>query len=67
MMEFKIIEILISKLEDHLGQHQMVVNDGAAKSFDEYKELCGIIRGIKIAQMEIKELGKNLRDSEDQD
>ena len=66
-MEYKIFEILFAKLEDHIGQHQMVVQDGAAKSFDEYKELCGIIRGLKMAQMEIKELSKNLRESEDQD
>jgi hypothetical protein len=66
-MEYKIFEILHAKLEDYIGQHQMVVQDGAAKSFDEYKELCGIIRGLKMAQMEIKELGKNLRESEDQD
>ena len=66
-MEYKIFEILHAKPEDHIGQHQMVVQDGAAKSFDEYKELCGIIRGLKMAQMEIKELGKNLRESEDQD
>lgn len=65
-MEYKIFEILLSKLEDHIGQHQMVVNDGAAKDFAEYRELCGTIKGLKIAQMEIKELGKNLRDSEEE-
>jgi len=67
MMEYKIFEILSAKLEDHIGQHQLVVNDGAAKDYADYKELCGTIRGLKIAQMEIRELGKNLRDSEDQD
>ena len=67
MIEHKILEILTSKLEDYIGQYQSVLNDGAATDYAQYKDLCGAIRGLKMAQMEIKELGKNMRDSEDQE
>jgi len=67
MIEHKILEILTSKLEDYIGQYQSVLNDGAANDYAQYKDLCGAIRGLKMAQMEIKELGKNMRDSEDQE
>jgi|TARA_R110000868_G_scaffold195877_2_gene441706 hypothetical protein len=67
MIEHKILEILTSKLEDYIEQYQSVLNDGAATDYAQYKDLCGAIRGLKMAQMEIKELGKNMRDSEDQE
>lgn len=41
------------------------VSDGGCKTFDHYKELCGFIRGLKTAQVEITDLVHKLRVNDD--
>jgi hypothetical protein len=36
------------------------------KDFAEYKNLCGEIRGLATAQMEIKDLVRKLKESDDE-
>ena len=64
-MQHQVLELLRDKLEDHLKLLQMAVGDGSAKSFDHYKELCGNIRGLQTAQLEIADLVRKLKDSDD--
>ena len=61
----QLLEILNAKLEDQLQPLRRAVSDGGAKSYDHYKELCGTIRGLETAQLEIKDLVRKLKDSED--
>lgn len=35
---------------------------GACKTFDDYKNLCGVIRGLRIAEDNIKALQERLND-----
>ena len=60
-----LLEVLNSKLEEHVKQLVEVVSGGGAKSHDHYKELCGTIRGLQTAQMEIADLVRKTKDSED--
>jgi hypothetical protein len=64
-MDDKILSILNTKLEEQRRELVNVVSDGGAKSYDHYKELCGTIRGLQIAQLEIGDLVRNIKDNDD--
>ena len=65
MRDRKLLEVLNRKLEEHVKQLVEVVSGGGAKTHDHYKELCGTIRGLQTAQMEIGDLVRKLKDYED--
>ena len=60
-----LLEVLNSKLDEHIKQMVEVVSGGGAKSHDHYKELCGTIRGLQTAQMEIADLVRKTKEYED--
>jgi len=60
-----LLEVLNSKLEEHIKQMVDVVSGGGAKSHDHYKELCGTIRGLQTAQVEIADLVRKTKEYED--
>ena len=60
-----ILEMLNTKLEEHIKQSVDVVSGGSAKSYDHYKELCGVIRGLQTAQVEIADLVRKTKEYED--
>jgi hypothetical protein len=64
-METKIFEVLKGKINDHISQHVESLSDGVAKDYAHYKELCGAIRGLRTAQMEINDLVRKLKDVDD--
>jgi hypothetical protein len=65
-MDSKLFEILNKKLEAQIESFKAVLCDGGAKSYDHYKELSGTIRGLQLAQMEIGDLVRKLKDSDDE-
>jgi hypothetical protein len=65
MMETKIFEVLTGKITDQIRQHIESLSDGVAKDYANYKELCGAIRGLRTAQMEINDLVRKLKENED--
>ena len=64
-MDYKTVELLMSKLTERQTEFKQVLCDGGAKSYDHYKELSGTIRGLQLAQLEINDLARKLKDSED--
>lgn len=60
-----LLEVLDKKLDEHVKQLVDVLSGGGAKSHDHYKELCGTIRGLQTAQMEIADLVRKTKDYED--
>lgn len=61
-MEEKILRLLFSKLEDQIADKMSFLGGGGCKSFDEYKEVCGAIRGLQSAKREINDLVQKLKD-----
>jgi hypothetical protein len=55
-------EYLNSKLEERRKELVEFLGDGGAKSYDHYKELCGVIRGLLTAQSEIGDLVRKMKD-----
>lgn len=64
-MDVKLADVLNKKIQEHINQHLGVLSDGVAKDYAHYKELCGAIRGLQTAQMEINDLVRKLKDGED--
>lgn len=59
------LEHLIEQIED---QRKLIVEslgDGSAKSFDEYKQAVGMVRGLLTAQSLIADLAKNMENLDD--
>jgi hypothetical protein len=65
MMDYKLLDVLNGKLEEHVRQLVEIVSAGGAKSHEHYKELCGTIRGLQTAQMEIGDLVRKIKDYDD--
>jgi hypothetical protein len=50
-MMANLLEVLDSKLDEHIKQLVDVISAGGAKSHEHYKELCGTIREIGRAHV----------------
>jgi hypothetical protein len=65
MMEQKVLDHLNRKLGDRQKEIVELMSDGGCKSFEHYKELCGFIRGLQTAQLEIGDLVRKLKVNDD--
>ena len=61
-MDPKLFETLNKKLEAQIESFRSVLCDGGAKSYDHYKELSGTIRGLQLAQYELGDLVRKIKD-----
>ena len=61
-----VFDVLNNKLAEMQAQHEGFLSSGGAKDFSEYKESCGVIRGLAAARREIEDLARNyMEDSDD--
>ena len=60
-----VFEVLDAKIEELKASNIEFLEQGAAKDYAEYRESCGVIRGLSAAQREIKDLSRNYMDDED--
>ena len=65
-MDDQILALLTSKYEDRKKTLIEFLCDGAAKDFADYKNLCGEIRGLSVAQEETKDLVRKLKELDDE-
>jgi hypothetical protein len=65
-MATTVMELLQKKLEDRKQFIVESVGSGAAKDYAEYRDLCGVIRGLTTAQQEIEDLVRKLKDDDDE-
>jgi hypothetical protein len=65
-MDDRVLELLNKKLEAQVEGFKAVLCDGGAKSFDHYKELSGTIRGLQLAQYELGDLVRKLKENDDE-
>jgi hypothetical protein len=65
-MDPKVLKLLNSKLEERRQELIEFLGDGGAKSYDHYKEVCGVLRGLLTAQSEINDLLQKMKEYEDE-
>lgn len=59
------LEHISKKLKDRELDLIGVVSQGGCKSFEDYRELCGLIRGLQTAQFEIGDLNRKMKENDD--
>lgn len=65
-MDIQVLNHLNSKLEERRLELVDFVGRGNASSFDAYKEVCGQIRGLQAAQLEIADLVRKMKEHNDE-
>ena len=61
-----IFEHLLEKIQERIFNLNDSLSNGSAKDYAEYRELCGVIRGLRSAQMEVQDLASRLKENEDE-
>ena len=56
--------VLDKKLAEMQKQHEEFLSGGSAQDHAEYKESCGVIRGLAAARREIEDLSRNYMDDD---
>jgi hypothetical protein len=59
------VEALNKKLEDKKQMLIAALGQGSAKDFADYKDLCGRIRGLADAQMELNDLSRTMKENDE--
>ena len=66
MEDVKILKVLRSKLRERMNDLADTVAGGGVKDFGDYRNLCGQIHGLAVAEREILDLQSALEHSEDE-
>ena len=64
-MSYEVIRatnIVVQTIDDKVKQLQEAIGDGKAASFEEYRGLCGEVKGLLAARSYIKDLTKNMEE-----
>jgi hypothetical protein len=64
-MSNTVMDVLQRKLQEQQESHIQALVGGAASDFAAYRELCGFIRGLQTAQLEIGDLVRKLKVNDD--
>jgi len=65
-MERQILEHLDKKIKLRREEYADALASGTATDYAIYKELCGVIRGLAIAQQEIEDLMRRYKEDDDE-
>lgn len=61
-----VFDVLLKSIEDHRSSAIEVLAQGSVKDYAEYRDLCGLIRGLETAQREIRDLARNYMEDNDE-
>jgi len=59
------LSVLVEQIDEKVAQLKDYMAEGKAESFEEYKKLCGEVRGLLIARGNVLDLRRNLEESDD--
>jgi hypothetical protein len=65
-MNNSILDLFINKIEERKNSFIEVLSTGVSKDYAEYREMCGVIRGLATAQQEAADLKRKLKDIDDE-
>jgi len=58
----KYLDALIKQLDDKINQIQEALGNGSAKDFFEYRAMCGEIKGLLTARLNMKDLQQRAKE-----
>lgn len=62
----ELLNEVYKKLEQRIATLTESLSSGSLKDYAEYRDMCGVIRGLRTAQMEVEDLASRLKESEDE-
>jgi hypothetical protein len=65
MQHDKVANVLIKQIDDRVLQLQEALADGRVETYDEYKKVCGEVRGLLTARNYITDLNKTMENSDE--
>ena len=65
MMLEKALSHLTSQIDEKVARLQEALGTGVAKDYSEYQKMCGEVQGLLTARLYIKDLARNLEDSDE--
>ena len=65
MDETKALQFLVNEIDKLRNDNAAFVAAGRAINFDEYRHVCGVIRGLTYAETIVKDLAKKMEFSDD--
>ena len=60
-----VFEVLVEKLTDQKRSSEEFIRTGAAKDYADYKEVCGVRRGLDTALREVNDLSRIHMENQD--
>ena len=60
-----VFDVLDKKLAALQKEQEDFLSGSSAQDYAEYKEACGVIRGISVARREIEDLSRNYMEDDD--
>ena len=60
-----VFDVLKDKLQEQVGSCEESLVAGSAKDYAQYREICGVIRGLTSAMREVEDLSRNYMDDDD--
>lgn len=61
----KALNVVVKAIDNKVVQLQEALADGRVESFDEYRKVCGEIRGLLTARNYITDLNKSMESSDE--
>lgn len=61
----KVANVLIKQIDDRVLQLQEALADGRVENYEEYKKVCGEVRGLLTARNYITDLNKTMENSDE--
>ena len=60
------LEYINSKLDERRVELEQHLGRSAAKTYDEYQKLCGVIQGLEFAEQCVADLAKRMETEDDE-
>lgn len=60
-----VFDVLREKLQESIDSCEESLVGGSAKDYAQYREICGVIRGLTTAIRELQDLSRNYMEDED--
>lgn len=64
-MSNTVMDLLQRKLKEQEDSYSQALVGGTVADYAQYRELCGVIRGLQTAQREIADLVRKLKENDD--
>jgi hypothetical protein len=61
-----VFDVLMEKTNESIVTSEKYLSDGRAIDYADYKYVCGQIRGLRAAQIEINDLSRNYMEDNDE-